>query len=184
MTLDNHYINRFLHISALPNPFSFLFREFYQLFIGFNTLNAPTIKLLLKYLIFSKWSFFRKLNVFRNVLKKYSLHYIASKNITTNFIIDEGVSHIPFIFSTAFINYTPELIINPYKNNILVIIINTNPLILYKRIVKRGHKHIIGFNNHQIIKFLFQNQYSLVLLLHIMSEFSAKLQLLNNYNDD
>ena len=180
VVLDKQFINNFLHISCLPCPVSFIIREFYHLFTGITKLNFYTIKFLLKYLFYSKWSFYRKVNVFRNVVKKYSLHYIVYKNEDIDFIVDEGVCHIPFIFATAKQNYTPELLINHYNLDINVIIIKSETKILFKRILKRGHSFINSHNHCDLILFIIKNQISSILQIYLLRKHSINYKFFFN----
>ena len=177
--LDNIFLNKFLKIHYLPNPVCSLLRESFQLYTGLSSINPRLFILILKYILCSRWSFFRMINAFRNVIKKYSLHYVAHQNKELNFIIDEGVYHIPYIFSTSHINYTPELLVNIYNLDVLVLCINTDLEVLHDRIMQRGHPSLDILKTDQPLVFLLKNQHSLILQIYFLTITNTKFKFIS-----
>lgn len=117
-----------------------VFLEIKLLKVGCEQLSYSDFYLILGYLSRARWSLFRKLNVFRNILKKICLIKVASNYKQKNIIIDEGMSHLPIIFSTSLANF-PELVFQKFMTSYpaTVIVVQARENIVKQRIMKRGH---------------------------------------------
>jgi hypothetical protein len=113
-----------------------------------------------------KVSVLTKLNIFRNCLIKFSYYsYLRnSQEISGNIVIDEGISHIPFLLQDQ-ANY-PQILEEFYcrfskqLSCISVVCLNAN-VDTIERLMSRGHKRIKSNTYDEVKKFNDMNKRTL-----------------------
>jgi len=118
-------------------------------------------------------SFFHKINILRNVIKKFIIYRLVSQS-KKKYIIDEGVYHIPFIlFVDITQNIDSKLVINFIQllkrsyENIQLFIIDSKDEELFNRVVRRGkegHRRIDFSKEKNIKRFMEQSREVLEIL--------------------
>lgn len=89
-------------------------------------------------------NFFEKVNLTRNVFKKFLVYYIF-KNRKKSIVVDEGISHLPFILSLSkddIIEFSKFFFI--FLNNINVICVTSELEVNWSRLITRGHSKFKG----------------------------------------
>lgn len=106
----------------------------------------------------SGWSSWRKANVFRNVLAKYAINHLTLKTADAVMLIDEGVTHIPFIFATSAAPFPEDLIMGcSHRPPDRIIKVTCRPDTLRQRLSERGH-NMVGGSGRTIEEFVRLNQ--------------------------
>ena len=100
----------------------------YRFFIAAMALDIPI-----------KW----RLNIFRNIIHKYAIYFLAERTKYDGIlVVDEGISHIPFLFSGGLKQLDPTLLFCfPYHRPWIIKLTQDLDTIIY-RMKKRGHKRI------------------------------------------
>ena len=90
---------------------------------------------------------FFKMNALRNSMTKFGYHFFRQKCKST--LVDEGVSHIPFIIGLEREDVDNFIMLfRHHLEKIRIIFIETPPKeILKARIISRGHKRVRGAND-------------------------------------
>lgn len=87
-------------------------------------------------------TYFSRINAYRNCMTKFGYHYFKKKRGLT--LIDEGVSHIPFILGMPYEDI--DRFVNIFKDDLkhtLILFIESPPMeTLIQRIITRGHKRV------------------------------------------
>jgi len=142
---DYNWLHKQLALDELPLYLRASAREIYLFGYGIKILGYRKFFVLFRAVWRSGWTFFRKLNVMRNVLAKYSIHFIASSSCTGPIVIDEGISHLPFIFSTSKVECPEELALYFPFGSPLVIKLDGQPELIRQRLSERGHKMLSSY---------------------------------------
>ena len=135
---DIDWIDSQLHISNFwkLRP---LIREVFFFYSGLYALTIPKVVKLLLTLNLSGWSIVRKLNVFRNILRLFSLNRLIARSSDEILILDEGLTHLHYIFATSDIKCPPDILgIFPYIKP-QVIILDCPLEVLKTRLLHRRH---------------------------------------------
>lgn len=136
---DQAWIDTQLGITGRPWLLRGLLREIWLLRAGAGSLGWTRTKMLIKAVRSSGWGLKRKVNVIRNVLAKYALHKLAARVPDMVLILDEGITHLPYIFATSNSPYPDELVTFFPNHMPSVIRFWASPEILKTRIAERGH---------------------------------------------
>ena len=86
----------------------------------------------------------RRINIFRNIIHKYAIHYRVanSKCCEEYLVVDEGISHIPYLFTGGLDKIETSSLFNfPYEKP-WIIKLSLDIEIIISRLLKRGHKRI------------------------------------------
>ena len=128
------------------------------------------LKYAFSYVKRSSNSFFHKMNILRNILKKLIIHrYIEDRDEV--FFIDEGISHIPFnIFvdvGDVLNNEEVKVFLKLLPSVDRVLTIDAPDELLFERVVARGsegHRRIDFNSNEKVVHFMQQSREVLELL--------------------
>jgi len=86
---------------------------------------------------------FRKINIYRNIIHKYAVHYRAMTSENKHYLVlDEGISHIPYLFTGGLDVIDHSLLFSfPYEKP-WVIKLSLDIETVISRLLCRGHKRI------------------------------------------
>lgn len=123
-----------------------IFKKIIFFWEGLKYLPLKRLRILLHWSYLENVSFFFKINIFLNSVSKFgSYQYLIKRNINNNIkfhIIDEGISHLPFLF----LNTNPENVIDlisfELKRIKVIYLISPGFDIIKKRLLSRGHKRL------------------------------------------
>jgi len=123
-----------------PNMLRSLFIEIALFYVGVNCLGWRRILVLWKAVNASGWRLLRRLNVLRNVFHKFAIHSVVAKQNTLQILLlDEGITHIPYLFSTSS-TQCPVSIRNYYPfGKPAVLIVEEELKTIVSRLRRRGH---------------------------------------------
>jgi len=120
-------------------------QKFYFFFNGLIYLETFRIRRLLEWSLKEDASIFFKLNIFRNAVSKFGIfnkmHKINKKNIQ-NFILDESISHLPFLFLETDTSIVVEFILNELQQVNVVFLKSPGKEKIKERLQFRGHKRL------------------------------------------
>lgn len=110
---------------------------------GIKYLGFKRCKVLLIWSLKESVPFFFRLNIFRNSVSKFGIFYKSNNNkLESMFPVDEGVSHLPFLF----LNINPVNVVDFIHSELCQIDVGflKSPIedILVKRLSTRGHKRL------------------------------------------
>lgn len=154
--INQYFMGDFILLGGMPLCAGKFKRIFYSLFlppyalakgwISFRQI-AWLFKMAMKY----DESAFAKINAFRNSITKFCFSYFVRGK--ENILIDEGISHIPFVLGLGQIETIKFIeLFQKYLNSIDILYIQRPSRKLLKmRILKRGHKRV---NNNNVDLFL------------------------------
>ena len=136
-------------------------RFVYELLMMYGGVRNIKFSVLLNYFVACckvRGSLYRKINIFRNILHKYAVHEFA-KRIEDDriLLVDEGLSHIPYIFSDCLDSLDSKLFLECLEKRPWVLNINSSNADIKYRIKSRGHKRA-GKTSHSINSFYEDNQ--------------------------
>ena len=116
-------------------------------------------------------SFAFKLNIFRNAVSKFGIFvdlkktYRSSKHIM---IVDEGISHLPFLFQNTKTKDVLRMFISELKDVEVIFLASPGTSIIKERLLSRGHKRLkyLGLDSfvsrNSDIESLLINKYALM----------------------
>tara|TARA_Y100001970_G_scaffold294340_1_gene451021 strand:- start:3943 stop:4521 length:579 start_codon:yes stop_codon:yes gene_type:complete len=114
-------------------------------FRGVLYLDLSRLQILLTWSFKEEVSFFFKLNIFRNAVSKFGVFSFLgnkSQNFSTLVLVDEGLSHLPFLF----LNTDTETILNLLREELekiqVIILKSPNYEVIQERLKSRGHKRL------------------------------------------
>jgi hypothetical protein len=111
-----------------------------------------------------------KLNIFRNLLLKFirfEAAFHASTSLSSIILVDEGVSHIPFIIQDSknldknLDYFFTEFKVFLNQTTLVIIDIDISDEIICNRLLLRGHKRLIGYSIKEIKLFIKNNRRTL-----------------------
>lgn len=140
---DAKWIRDQCNLKAYPKVLQNVLSECILISIGLKTLGFRRVCLMAKALAGSRWKITRSINVFRNIIKKFAIHYLAYRNTSSQLLlVDEGISHIPFIFATS-ATECPDMVRCYYPHDTPIIVkIKDDHSEIERRLVRRGHSLI------------------------------------------
>lgn len=122
-----------------------LIKKIYFFLCGVQYLKTARIRQLLKWSLKENASIFFKLNIFRNAVTKFGMfnkrHDINLKN-KQNFLLDEGISHLPFLFLETDTSKVVQFIFNELQQVDVVLLKSPGQGQIKERLTKRGHKRL------------------------------------------
>lgn len=92
-----------------------------------------------------KLSLIRRINIYRNIMRKYGVsHFSQQRKYDDSWlIVDEGISHIPYLFTGALNKRIEELFFKfPVGYNVTIVQLQGEPCTITERLSKRGHKRL------------------------------------------
>lgn len=171
-----------LKVSFVENKSNIFYDVYLFIYFMFNIFDTYRYIFVLKKIFTTKNSLFHKLNICRNIIKKISKFYIY-KNKEGVYIIDEGISHIPFnlfvdssnskIISKEVIELLDKLPMTDY-----IIIIDVDYELSLKRLKQRGHKRIDFTNVYKMENFLEKTFF----VKDILQSYYKNKSIINNNN--
>ena len=147
---------------------------------GVLYLDLSRLQILLTWSFEEEVSFFFKLNIFRNAVSKFGVFSFLgnkSQNFSTLVLVDEGLSHLPFLF----LNTDTETILNLLREELekiqVIILKSPNYEVIQERLKSRGHKRLVFLPLSEFIK---KNNKIEDLLLSRYSELCQGLKVLEH----
>ena len=90
--------------------------------------------------------FFFRINIFRNAVSRFGIFYkmdlLTSANPSKKLIVDEGVSHLPFIFLKTDTLEVVNFISHELNKTNVFFISSPSSKTIKSRLIKRGHKRL------------------------------------------
>ncbi len=122
-----------------------LIQKIYFFFYGFMYLENSRIKKILKWSLKENASILFRLNIFRNAIAKFAIfnkkYFLKLKN-NHNFFLDEGISHLPFLFLETDTKLVVEFIFNELQQVNVLFLKSPGSEKIKKRLKDRGHKRL------------------------------------------
>ncbi len=122
-----------------------LIQKIYFFFYGFMYLENSRIKKILKWSLKENASIFFRLNIFRNAIAKFGMFnkkYLIKLTKNQNFLLDEGISHLPFLFLETDTKVVVEFIFNELQQINVVFLKSPGSEEIKQRLKDRGHKRL------------------------------------------
>lgn len=146
--INSAFANSTVLMAGMPLSFGAFRRILSSIFLPCHAIMAGAINIkqiwwLLRKSIKYDELFLAKLNALRNALIKFSYRYFFSQTMPS-VIIDEGISHIPFILGLDERDLNEFVILfSRQLAKIKIVFVNPPPKeILIERIITRGHKRV------------------------------------------
>ena len=120
-------------------------RKIYFFILGVIYLKSSRIKKLLKWSLKERAPVYFRLNIFRNAIIKFGMfkkNFESKSQINNNFILDEGISHLPFLFLETETTTLLEFIINELCRVNVIFLKSPGSDEIKARLQNRGHKRL------------------------------------------
>ena len=120
-------------------------QKFYFFFNGVIYLETFRIRKLLEWSLKEDASIFFKLNIFRNAVSKFGMfnkRHVINKKKSRNFMLDESISHLPFLFLETDTNIVVEFMLNELQQVNVVFLKSPGKEKIKERLEFRGHKRL------------------------------------------
>ena len=120
-------------------------RKIVYFFSGINFLGFQRLKVLFHWSLAENASFLFKLNIFLNSVSKFGIFYKfqkPAKDKDLSFLVDEGISHIPFLFLETDSKIVINFISNELKMINVYLLRSPEKDIIQSRLSTRGHKRL------------------------------------------
>jgi len=147
--IENNFPRRIVLLGGMPLTYSTAKRVMYSVLLSIYALATGSINFRQTWWLMRKAAtydetLFSRMNALRNSLTKFGYYFYSANN--NSIVIDEGVSHIPFILglSNMEVDCFIKLFFNHLKNKKIIFVQNPPVEILNKRLIARGHKRIRG----------------------------------------
>ena len=112
---------------------------------GINFLGLSRVKILFFWSLGENAPLYFKMNIFRNAVSKFgiflSLQAPTSNNVA-RYILDEGVSHLPFLFLKTDTTLIIDFITSELQTTDVHYLISPGYDVIHHRLLKRGHKRL------------------------------------------
>ena len=120
---------------------------------GLKYLGASKAMVLMNFALKEKGPLFFRINIFRNAVSKFGIftHVNYSTNNSKILIIDEGLSHLPFLFLETNTKDVVSLIANELSKIEIIFLIPSNRNVIKCRMKIRGHKRLKFLNIDDLI---------------------------------
>ena len=120
------------------------FRKILNFISGLRYLGIFKIKILFKFTLKERGSLYFKMNVFRNAIAKFGIfnHLNKLKKYSKTIVIDEGISHLPFLFLETKTEEVVDFISNELKQIQVIFLISLDRNVIKSRMKYRGHKRL------------------------------------------
>ncbi|PQJ83326.1 hypothetical protein [Aliivibrio sifiae] len=133
--------NKFSNIRYLSGRKNIIY-ELLLFICGILTLKIEDIKFFISCVRRENVSFLFKVNIFRNIVRKFGLNKIYRNR---GYIIDEGVSQIPFNLLNSNVDEVFKVVF-PYLESKVYFINSANDSEIKKRLINRGHTRLFFIN--------------------------------------
>ena len=107
------------------------------------------IHLLLSWSLKEQGSFAFRMNIFRNAVSKFGIFVDLKKNYIDSgqiMIVDEGISHLPFLFQNTETHLVLELLRSELSDIEVIFLPNPGSSTIKERLKSRGHKRLKYLN--------------------------------------
>ena len=114
-------------------------------FRGLFYLDFARLRMLFVWSFDEEASVFFKLNIFRNAVSKFGVYsYLSKKNtyISSFPLVDEGISHLPFLFLNTKTDHILNLIRKELETIQVIILKSPGLDVIKDRLKNRGHKRL------------------------------------------
>ncbi len=114
-------------------------------FLGANSLGRQRLKVLFQWSLAEKAPILFKLNIFFNCVSKFGLFYKfknQNRNKALRFIVDEGISHIPFLFLETDTKIVIDFISKELQMIRVYFLQSPEQDVIQIRLLSRGHKRL------------------------------------------
>ena len=121
------------------------FRQIFYFFSGINFLGFSRTKVLFYWSLCEDAPLYFRMNVFRNAASKFGVFSSLQKSINNNvskFIVDEGVSHLPFLFLKTDTRLIIEFIASELQITDVHYLSSPGYDVIHQRLLARGHKRL------------------------------------------
>ena len=160
-----------------------IFRKLVYVVMGINFLGFKRLKILFEWSLIEDASLYFRINIFLNALSKFGSFLYLRKTRHHNssyYLVDEGVSHIPFLF----LKTDTRVVIDFITRELRCLNVNyLSPLevdVMYDRLLKRGHKRLKFLSLNSFIKSTSKIEDTLLVHYPILCK---KFQILKNVRD-
>jgi len=87
----------------------------------------------------------RRLNIYRNIVHKYGIHHFADNSSDhRSLLIDEGISHICYLFPGEIHRIDPDLLFQFPSDKPWILKLAVDVVTIARRLEDRGHKRLTG----------------------------------------
>lgn len=112
---------------------------------GIKYLGFQRIKVLFSWSLKENASFFFRINVFRNAVLKFGIfcnYNTSAKTDSNKSLVDEGLSHLPFLFLKTDTQQVVDFISNELKRVNVRFLKSPGIDVIHERLLSRGHKRL------------------------------------------
>lgn len=151
--------------------------KFYCFFLGINYLGFKRARILFSWSLKESASFLFRINVFFNAVTKFgfpSKLSISLQESSPPYLVDEGLSHIPFLFLNTDTRRVVEFIAVDVRNANVLFLKSPGCDVIQDRLRKRGHKRLKFLS---IPHFVQRNQEIENLLLSLYPNLCKKIEI-------
>ena len=179
--LDNKFCDKSLRIKNLYVFLRTPLREFALLLIGVFVLGLKQLLVVLWHVFATDWSIFRKVNVIRNILKKFGILKLASKTPLKRYVIDEGLYHLNFVFAGSNTdNFIQYLDVSQFGRP-HIILVDAPDEVIISRLKMRGHGRLKDtFDDQSVRTFVNYNCNIRDVLKNYLEDQAIRYQIYNN----
>ena len=120
-------------------------RNLVDFFIGIHYLGYSRSKTLFFWSLKEDVPFLFKLNIFRNSVIKFSIfinNHKLDKNKNAKLYVDEGISHLPFLFPKMDTLKVLKFIAKELLKTKVIFLKSPSQLVIKERLQRRGHKRL------------------------------------------
>ena len=122
-----------------------IFRKIFYFFLGLYFLGYKRAKLLYFWSFMEDAPIYFKINIFLNASFKFGIFYYLQslrKDKKTRFLVDEGISHLPFLFLKTDTKKIINFIASELQSTEVNYLSSPGYEMIYKRLLARGHKRL------------------------------------------
>ena len=123
-----------------------LVKKLIYFFKGINSLGLKRSRVLFSWSLAEEAPFFFRINIFLNAVSRFGIFYkmnlLTSANPRKKLIVDEGVSHLPFIFLKTDTQEVVNFISHELNKADVFFISAPSTKTIKSRLIKRGHKRL------------------------------------------
>lgn len=165
--IDKWTIQKRLKINTSSRLLNLIIMNLILILLGINGIKFKDHSKLIIAILKSGWTINRKVNVWRNCMFKFAFIKLFAKAKGMNYLIDEGLSQIPYIFATSQFKLNNKWIF-PYINDNSIIVEHLDVDIdeIKTRLIKRGHPLLDNVGIEQFMTFNLNVKEELKLLLN------------------
>lgn len=121
------------------------FYKIYYFFLGIIFLGLKKTKILFSWSLIEDVPFYFKMNIFFNAVSKFGIFSYINKSKNNNSIkilVDEGISHLPFLFLKTDTKEIIDFISFGLRKTRVIYLSSPGHDIILNRLLNRGHKRL------------------------------------------